>query len=272
MRNHLVILSAVALAFSAAACGDSSDSADHRMRLGGSITLYDQPGGRGVEASFTEETFEVDDGEVALDECRTVERITWVEPEFLDAGPTLTLFGGGREPLPLYRGVGHYLPQPATGYQWLEGLAGSTAYSLSGNGGDDVGALATALLMPANVRLDAPRADDMRRDEPLTVAWTSTNQAEPVFVSISQDVWDGNDIVFEYQALCKFEDDGFATIPTSVVARLRADLPGYGELDDQIWTYVQVAKRNVNDLQPLGASGTVRATSEFRSYGVNYVK
>lgn len=260
------------LALLTSACGEpftgDDDESSHEIALGGEIILFDHGFPlRGVLAYFTEGPYIVDDGEVGLESCRRVREIPYEEPEYLDAGETLQLAGVAQGPLTLYRSAGTYYPESSAGFQWFESYSGNTAYTVNGSGGTEVGGFGATVLAPPNVELLLPSDTGVvKRDEPLTVAWSSTNNGGPVFVSLTQTLFedDGTGTLDHDEVLCKFADDGIGEIPTRFLENLRLD-PGE-PIGDQLSTSIQVSKRNLLELEPAGASGVVQVRAQFMDY------
>ena len=103
---------------------------------------------------------------------------------------------------------------------------------------------------------------------------SSTNSADPVFVTIDQTRFedDGTGTIWAHEIVCKFEDRGLARVPESVMRGLAHDNGPGSDDDDHIWTMVHVAKRSEMLLDVTGAVETVRVRSYFEHYVPNYVE
>ncbi len=132
-------------------------------------------------------------------------------------------------------------------------VGGGADYTLAGTGAQ-VGAFSTTfpgppdilVTEPANLTAGTgPRTIDRSQDIPL--AWESEKDGLPLFVFLMQyEVQDGTPFVY----LCKFEDDGEATIPASAMQYLEPT--AY-----QIVDTMQILKYRIHTFEAPGATGPV---------------
>lgn len=91
----------------------------------------------------------------------------------------------------------------------------------------------------ANLTID--RASD------LTLAWSSSGTNDPIFVSIEQYDFDNDETVFSL--LCRFDDDGSGTIPSSLLGDMSTDA--------NLNTDLGVSKERLTFLEDVPGIGTL---------------
>jgi len=237
------------------ACGDSSPQdltvthasgtfwITHAMSFGGPEVV--------VRGRFTDQGFDVPPGEpeqyadVPLDTCTfaevTVTPDTRPPATFLDAGAEITLDGPGG---PMIVDRGEILLEPwYVAYLPASVYTPGATYTLSIPGGADVGASEVAWTAPSALDVTVPPFNEgdatveVDRAQDLALAWSSPGSADHVVVRLGQSAGSTT-----RSLLCRFADDGAATLPAAQLAAFTAT-PMNSEIPDGVIDIIKYTTR-----------------------------
>ncbi len=255
MKNVRFALAIIAATTAAAACsggGGGGGGGQH------GIITFGKTGGD--FASFSGSAVFVNQGfDIGIEEINAIPDDTCMRSPsavvlnenvvFLDAGPTITVSGpAGAITLEPFSSD-FYIYTGGNGSAGLFVRGGG--YTVTVPGGDGVDAFTTTITATSDLTLNSPDPDAFEvildKTQNLTVAWTSTGGVDPVYVSVNQDNFQTDETIVS--VICKFADDGTASIPSNFLSPLEAstnpDLDTILSVSKQRFTTVETSVGDV---------------------------
>lgn len=181
--------------------------------------------------------------DIEQDSCAQLETVEIgdASTQFYNAGNVSV--SGPNGSLPLSPFIGLYVGSGADSL-----FEPGAEYTISGDGSGDLGAFDGAVLAPERLTVSTPDPTGtitVDRASDLAIEWTTSSDAENVYVSIEQEG------TTTQSWMCKFADTGSASIPTSVLSGLEEDTSGF-DTEIVVYAYQQSTFDGPGILGPFG--------------------